>query len=125
MSTRAACRRLPALAQAGALLCSLLAASTAFELHGLSRHHREFAATESLEESATHPRSPHHFDRSEELREPACATCALQSQSRGVEPDPAGRIEPAAIHRSELAPSTAPTHSSARSSASPRGPPAG
>jgi hypothetical protein len=124
MRARSIGRRIPVFARAGALLSVLLAASPAIELHGLNEHHPAFAAPEGLEQAASHPGSPHHFEPSDELREPACATCALQAQARGVAAAPAGRLESSAPRRHAQTPSQAPALADFSSSSSPRGPPA-
>ena len=112
------------LRQAVVLLCALLASSGALELHNLANHHQDIQTGELVDRAASHPGIPHHFDRSDELSEPACATCALQAQARGVHPDPAGQIGPAGDRPSEASPTIAPPPHSLPSSASPRGPPA-
>ena len=124
MSMRPDRNRASILRQVGALLCAVLVAGTAIELHDLGNHHRDLAAGQLLEEAASHPTRPHHFDHSEERREPACATCALQTQARGVQPDPTGRIEPAADRLLGSSAPSASTLSSLFSSSAPRGPPA-
>jgi hypothetical protein len=106
------------------LLCALLASSGALELHNLANHHRDIEAGALVDRAASHPGIPHHFDHSDELREPACATCALQAQARGVHPDPAGQLGPAGDCPFDASAATAPPPHSLPSSASPRGPPA-
>ncbi len=107
------------------LLCCLLIASGALELHNLANHHSAIEVGGLFEPTASHPRIPHHFDRSQELREPACATCALQAQARGVRPDPAGPVAPAELLPMERPADARPVLAASPSSASPRGPPAG
>jgi hypothetical protein len=113
-----------ALLRSAALLCTLLIGSGALELHNRANHHRAIEIGGLVETAGAHPRIPHHFDRSEELREPACATCALQAHSRGVRPLAAGAVAPAESCRLQSAPENAVAVSATPSSASPRGPPA-
>jgi hypothetical protein len=112
------------LRQAVVVGCALLASSGALELHNLANHHQDIQTGALVDRAASHPGIPRHFDHSDELREPACATCALQAQSRGVHPDPAGQLGPAGDRSFEPAAATAPPPHSLPSSASPRGPPA-
>ncbi len=111
--------------RAAALLCCLLLASGALELHNLANHHSAIEVGGAFEPTASHPRIPHHFDRSQELREPACATCALQAQARGIRPDSAAPVAPTELLPLERPADTAPVLPDSPSSASPRGPPAG
>lgn len=111
--------------RAAALLCCMLLASGALELHNLANHHSAIEVGGAFEPTASHPRIPHHFDRSEELREPACATCTLQAQSRGIRPDPATPVAPAELLPLERPADAPPVLAASPSSASPRGPPAG
>lgn len=112
------------LRQAAILLCLLLSASGALELHNLANHHRAIEVGGLVATEAAHPRIPHHFDRSEEMREPACATCTLQAQSRGVHSTLTGPAAPAAFRQLERSAQLLPPFTTLPSSASPRGPPA-
>lgn len=112
------------LRQAAVLLCLLLSASGTLELHNLANHHRAIEVGGLVATAAAHPRIPHHFDRSEELREPACATCTLQAQSRGVHSTLTGPAAPAAFRQLERSAQLLPPFTTLPSSASPRGPPA-
>lgn len=106
------------------LLCLLVVAANAIEIHELNHQHRDFALARVLEQAASHPRIPHHFDRSELRREAPCATCVRQAQNHGVQSSAAGRPErvpAAACEPSRLA---AIHFSALPSSTSPRGPPA-
>ena len=114
-----------ALRRAAALLCCLLLASGALELHNLANHHSAIEVGGAFEPTASHPRIPHHLDRSQELREPACATCALQAQARGIRPDPAAPVAPAELLPQERPADATPDLAASPSSVSPRGPPAG
>ncbi|MEO7795880.1 MAG: hypothetical protein ABIV06_14025, partial [Thermoanaerobaculia bacterium] len=96
------------LRQAAAILCALLVACGALELHNLANHHSGIDVGQLFETAGAHPRIPHHIDRSEERREPACATCTLQGQARGVRTEATGPVAPAEIHRSALTPQDAP-----------------
>ena len=116
--------RLPRLRHVAILLSILLAATGALELHNLRNHHRAIEGGHILDQAASHPRIPHHFDQSDERHEPACATCALQAKARGVQAGSSGRIGPAENRLCECPRTTAPTLSSLPYSASPRGPPA-
>lgn len=109
---------------ASVLLCALLAGSGAIELHNQANHHRAIELGSLVEVAASHPRIPHHFDRSEELREPACATCALQAQARGVQPTTATPQTPSTCRRLESSAELLPALAKLPASASPRGPPA-
>lgn len=125
MTSRDDRTRAPARQRAGALLCALFVASGAIELHDLSHHNRDLALGQLLEQAASHPGIPHHFDRSEQRREAPCAACVRQAQSHGVQPSPTGRIEPAGDRPLELPASSTATLLRLSLSASPRGPPAG
>lgn len=116
--------RFPPLRQLAVVLSVLLAASGALELHNLRNHHRAIEGGHILDQAASHPRTPHHFDQSDELHEPACATCALQAKARGVQAGPPGRIGPAENRPFECPHIPSATLSSLPFSASPRGPPA-
>ena len=110
--------------QVTVLLCTLLVGSGALELHNLGNHHRAIEVGGLIDEAAAHPRIPHHFDRSEELREPACATCALQAQARGVQSATAGALAPAHLQSLDRPTAFSPSLLTLPASASPRGPPA-
>ncbi|MEO8276165.1 MAG: hypothetical protein ABI639_08085 [Thermoanaerobaculia bacterium] len=112
-----------ALRSASVLLCTLLAASGAFELHNPGNLHRELPEGTLLERAASHPASPHHFDRSRATREAECVACALQAHSRGVTPHLVSRIEPAPQRIFQLASAPAAVLARFSSSSSPRGPP--
>ncbi len=124
MSERSTRTRTPAVKRAGALLCALLVSGGAIELHDRNHRHRDFQLAQLLEEGASHPGIPHHFDSSDERREAPCATCAREAQSRGVEPAPTGRIAPAAQRFRESLTSCPTCLPRISSAASPRGPPA-
>lgn len=119
---RSLCRRTAR--QATMLLCVALAGSGALELHNLANHHRAIESGGLIDRAAAHPRIPHHFDRSEELREPACATCALQAQARGVQAAASGAVAPGAFRPLEPPAQRSPSLPTFSTSASPRGPPA-
>lgn len=106
------------------LLCALLASSSALELHNLANHHRDIEAGQVVDQAASHPGIPHHFDHSDEIREPACATCALLARTRGVGPDATGPVSPAGIQRFETPAQAGLARAEFLSTASPRGPPA-
>ena len=125
MNARSSRARSSAFRQTVILLCTLLVASGALELHNLANHHRDIEVGGSFDSAASHPRIPHHFDRSQELREPACATCALQARARGVRPDPTAPVASAEFRPLEPPAEAAPTIPAFLFSASPRGPPAG
>lgn len=112
------------LRQAGALLCALLVAGGALELHNLANHHRAIEVGARFDPAAAHPGSPHHFDHSEEVREPDCATCTLQAQARGVRPNASSPIASSSFLAVLRPADLAPALSARISSASPRGPPA-
>lgn len=122
-SDRRPCSRSSAFRQAAIFVCTLLIASGALELHNLANHHRAIEVGGLFDPAASHPRVPHHFDRSEERREPACATCALQAQGRAVRPDPAEALAPAGFLHFEPPAEAQPALVAYPSSASPRGPP--
>jgi len=110
--------------RAAGVLCALLTTSGAFELHNLANHHRANAAGSLFDTAASHPRIPHHFDHSAEQHEPACATCALQAQARGV---PSGSFRagaPDAVRPFDSPPPQLAFTAALRTSESPRGPPA-
>lgn len=110
--------------RAAVFLCALLATGGALELHNLANHHRAIETGGVLETGASHPRIPHHFDRSEEQREPACATCVLQAQARGIQPGANRTSAPTGFKQLDSTPATSSAASALPASASPRGPPA-
>lgn len=124
MTARASRTLATGLRQSVVLLCALLASSGALELHNLANHHHDIEAGQLVDRAASHPGIPHHFDHSDELREPACATCALQARTRGVRPDATGPVSPTGIQRFETPAQAELALAESPSSASPRGPPA-
>lgn len=110
--------------RAAVLLCALLATSGAFELHDLANHHRAIAAGSLFDTAASHPRIPHHFDHSLEQQEPACATCALQAQARGVQSGTSRLIAVTGVRRLDTTPVAMAGSVALPASTSPRGPPA-
>jgi hypothetical protein len=124
MNRHPARSRLSALRHTVAFLCVLLAASGAIESHNLANHHRSLEVGGLFDPAATHPGSAHHFERSEELREPDCASCALQTHARGVRPVASTAIAPTELSCSEPPAAALPALDLLAPSASPRGPPA-
>lgn len=122
--SRSSFTRASGLRQAAVLLCALFVGSGALEFHNLASHHSAIEVGGLFAPAAAHPRIPRHFDRSEEMREPACATCALQAQLRGVRPEPTRPVAAPRVLRFELLARAERAPSALPSSASPRGPPA-